>query len=120
MLLEYLIDSAIGFAGMFGILQFAAEITALHQQIIQAHAAAAVLREWLALAQLIGDPIVAWEFCSGASHTHFADTCQLLADRLKHLPDHAAAITSEGDLTLTWRDLGGYQISAQIGSELLW
>lgn len=120
MLLEYLIASAIGFAGMFGLLQFAAEITVLHQQIIQAHAAAAVLREWSALARVMGDPIVAWDFCSGSSRTHFVDTCQMLADRLKHLPGHAIEITSGGDLTLRWRDLSGHQVSAQIGSGLLW
>lgn len=118
MLLEYLIASAIGFTGMFGILQFAAEITALHQQIIQAHAAAAVLREWSALARVLGDPIIAWEFCGGASRTHFVDTCQMLADRLKHLPDHAVEIAGGGDLTLTWRDLSGHQVSARIGSGL--
>ena len=118
MLLEYLIASAIGFAGMFGILQFATEITALHQQIIQAHAAAAVLGERSALALVLGDPIVAWEFCGGASRTHFVDTCQMFADRLKHLPNHATEITSGGDLTLTWRDLSGHQVSARIGSGL--
>lgn len=118
MLLEYLIASAIGFTGMFGILQFAAEITALHQQIIQAHAAAAVLREWSALARVLGDPIVAWEFCGGASRAHFVDTCQMFADRLRHLPDHAIEITSGGNLTLTWRDQSGHQVSARIGSGL--
>ena len=119
MLLEYLIASAIGATGMFGILQFAAEITALHQQVIQAHAATAVLREWSALARVLGDPIVAWEFCGGASRTHFVDTCQMFADRLKYLPDHSTEITSGGDLTLTWRDLSGHQMSARIGSGLL-
>ena len=118
MLLEYLIASAIGFTGMFGILQFAAEITALHQQTIQAHAAAAVLSEWSALARVLGDPIVAWEFCGGSSRTHFVDTCQMFADRLKHLPDHGIEITSGGDLVLTWRDLSGHQVSARIGSGL--
>ena len=118
MLLEYLIASAIGFTGMFGILQFAAEIIALHQQIIQAHAAAAVLREWSALARVLGDPIVAWEFFGGSSRTHFVDTCQMFADRLKHLPDHGIEITSGGDLVLTWRDLSGHQVSARIGSGL--
>ena len=118
MLLEYLIASAIGFTGMFGILQFAAEITALHQQIIQAHAASAVLREWSALARVLGDPIAAWEFCGVASRTHFVDTCQMFADRLKHLPDHAIEITSGGNLTLTWRDLSGHQVTARIGSGL--
>ena len=118
MLLEYLIASALGFNGMFGIFQFAAEITALHQQIIQAHAAAAVLREWSALARVLGDPIVAWEFCGGASRTHFVDTCQMFAERLKLLPDHAIEITSGGDLTLTWRDQSGHQVSARIGNGL--
>ena len=118
MLLEYLIASAIGFTGMFGILQFAAEITALHQQIIQVHAAAAVLREWSALARVLGDPIVAWEFCGGASRAHFVDTCQMFADRLRHLPDHAIETTSGGNLTLTWRDLSGHQATARIGRGL--
>ena len=118
MLLEYLIASAIGFTGMFGILQFAAEITALHQQIIQARAAAAVLSEWSALARVLGDPIVAWEFCGGSSRTHFVDTRQMFADRFKHLPDHGIEITSGGDLVLTWLDLSGHQVSARIGSGL--
>ena len=120
MLFEYMIASAIGFAGMVGILQFAAEITTLHHQIIQAHAGAAVLREWSALARVMGDPIVAWEFCTGSSRTHFFDTCQMFAERLKHLPNHAIEINSRGDLTLTWRGLNGHQVSAQIESGLPW
>lgn len=118
MLLEYLIASAIGFAGMLGILQFAAEITALHQQIIQAHAAATVLREWSALARVMDDPILAWEFCSRSPRIYFVDTCQMLADQLKHLPDYAIEIASGGDLTLTWHDLSDHQVSAQIASGL--
>lgn len=118
MLLEYLIASAIGFAGMLGILQLAAEITMLHQHIIQTHAAAAVLREWSALAHMVGDAHAALEFCSGPLRPQLADTCQTLADRLKHLPDHRVEITSGGALRLMWRDPDGHQILAQLASTL--
>ena len=118
MLLEYLIASAIGFAGMLGILQFAAEITTLHQHIIQTHAAAAVLREWSALAHMMGDAHAALDFCSGPLRPQLADTCQTLADRLKHLFDHRVEITSGGVFRLTWRDTHGHQLSAQLASTL--
>ena len=118
MLLEYLIASAIGLAGMLGILQFAAEITMLHQHIIQTHAAAAILREWSALAHMMGDARAALDFCSGPLRPQLADTCQALADRLKHLPDHHVEITSGGAFRLTWRDRYGHQLSAQIASML--
>ena len=118
MLLEYLIASAIGFAGMLGILQFAAEITMLHQHIIQTHAAAAVLREWSALAHIMGDAHAALEFCNGPLRPQLADTCQTLADRLKHLPDHRVEITSSGAFRLMWRDPDGHQLLAQLASTL--
>ena len=44
MLMDYLIASVIGVAGMLGLLQLGAEVTALHQQSFQLSVAESVVR----------------------------------------------------------------------------
>ena len=55
MLMDYLIASVIGVAGMLGLLQLGAEVTTLHQQRVELSVAESVLRELSAQASSDGE-----------------------------------------------------------------
>ena len=117
MLMDYLIASAIGFAGMLGLLQLGAEVTALHQQSFQLSVADSVVRELATLMQIVGvGPVVSLEMCAEPKASMFEDTCRMVTEWLPFLPEYQLDAFAEGHIELSWRHADGERSSLRFAA----
>jgi hypothetical protein len=120
MLMDYLIASVIGVAGMLGLLQLGAEVTALHQQSFQLSVAESVVRELSSLLRFVEmGSVISLEVCTNPTGPPFEDTCRMVTDWLSFLPEYRLDALAEGDIKLSWRHADGDRLSLRFAARPL-
>ena len=103
MLLDYVMATALGCAGMVGLFHLAGEVLTLQSQIFQHGAAEMVLREVKVLARLTNDAADPVGICVDPGLSDLTAHCTVLDGWLMHLPNYKFEAFSNGQIQLSWQ-----------------